>query len=64
MIRELLESEKVPTPPRPSRSASLRALKQSYQSKQDIIVVKHSSSGNTNQITVYGTHKLIKFKKQ
>jgi late competence protein required for DNA uptake (superfamily II DNA/RNA helicase) len=42
----------------------LRALKQSYQSKQDIIVAKHSSSGDTNQITVYGTHKLIKFKKQ
>jgi hypothetical protein len=45
MIRELSESGKVPTPPRPSRSASLRALNKSYQSQQDIIVMKHNSSG-------------------
>jgi hypothetical protein len=44
--------------------SKLESPKKSYQSQQDIIVAKHSSSGDTNQITVYGTHKLLKFKKQ
>jgi hypothetical protein len=60
--RELSESEKVHTPPRVF--SKLESPKKSYQSQQDIIVAKHSSSGDTNQITVYGTHKLLKFKKQ
>ena len=65
MIRERVVGEwKGAHPSSPFVFSKLESPKKSYQSQHDIIVAKHSSSGDTNQITVYGTHKLLKFKKQ